>query len=336
MEHPEDVVLVTGGCGFLGLNLLEHLAKNRLASTCIVVDNGITCSLQDARIKIQKLQHKYPLTDFHVYTMDICSKELVVLLRARYKHINKIYHFASLASPIFYKQFPLETLDVGYIGTKNMLELCTQYTDCRFLLSSTSEVYGDPTVHPQHESYHGNVNCYGERSCYDTSKRIAETLVYTYRKLYNLDTRIVRIFNTYGPHMNLHDGRIITEIAKALLLKTPLCIFGNGNQTRSLNYVDDTIQSIVDVMHSDYHQPINVGNDNEISINQLVIEFQQVYRNHFDRSSCLDINYTSIDPDDPKIRKPCLKLHKRILGENPVTSLDIGLYRTLQYFSQQV
>lgn len=335
MDHQE-IVLVTGGCGFLGLNLLEYLAKHRLASTCIVVDNGITCSLQDARVKIQKLQQEHPETDFHLYTMDICSTELFLLLTAKYKTIHKIYHFASLASPVYYKRFPSETLDVGYIGTKKMLELCKQYTDCRLLLSSTSEVYGDPTVHPQHESYYGNVNCYGERSCYDTSKRIAETLVYTYRQLYNLDTRIVRIFNTYGPHMNLDDGRIVTEIAKALLLKTPLRIFGDGKQTRSLNYVDDTIRAIVDVMHSDYHEPINVGNDNEISINQLVIEFQNVYRNHFDKSSVLNITYTTIDRDDPKVRKPCLKLHRRILGDNPSTPLDIGLYRTLQYFSEQI
>jgi UDP-glucuronate decarboxylase len=674
-----DVVLVTGGCGFLGLNLLRHLAKNNLASQIIIVDNGITCSFTNAEIEITRLQLDHPSIKFHLYKLDICSPE-IQFLKARFKMIHQIYHFASLASPVFYKQFPQETLDVGYIGTKNMLELC-RYYKCKFLFSSTSEVYGDPLLHPQAESYYGNVNSYGTRSCfssdteiltkdgfklfseltksdyvatlnddncleynvpdeiikeryigtmyefknlnidlnvtpnhkmyvrkrdhakfcllpadsninwnrsglqktciyegdeeqwfyfpddvkglknqknpfvervemdawvefmgyylteghtristqkkkhpngkvyengifkvqisqsesanpekfekikqcldklpfhyniskagnsyfvisnkqlafylkrfgkskdkfipnellslsrrqlqilldalvlgdgtiskknsrwksffscsyqlmtnvqeiliklgtfgniakpsnrtvyhmtinsrpernytyssptineydgfvycvnvknhvvlvrrngkvvfcgncYDESKRVAESLIYTYKQLYNIDTRIVRIFNTYGPHMNLRDGRIVTEIAKGLLLGEPLQIYGNGLQTRSLNYVDDTITSIVAVMQSDYSSPVNVGSDNELSINQLVVEFQKIYREHFDPNSTLNIHYTGIDKDDPKTRKPCLKLHRQILGVMPVTPLDIGLYRTLQYFSQ--
>jgi dTDP-glucose 4,6-dehydratase len=334
MEYSE-VVLITGGCGFLGLNLLHYIAENNLASTCILVDNGITCNLYDAIKKIQAWQLQYPLLKIHFYKMDICSENFSNTMIQKYSKITQIYHFASLASPVFYRKYPLQTLDVGYIGTKRVLDLARRF-ESKVLFASTSEVYGDPTVHPQKESYYGNVNSYGTRSAYDESKRVAEALLYTYKELYNLETRIVRIFNTYGPHMNIDDGRIVTEICRALLTNKPLKIFGDGTQTRSLNYVDDTIRAIVGVMNSDYSSPINVGNDAELSINELVKECQKVYRDNFDPSAELHIVYTAIDKDDPKIRQPCLQLHKEVLGNYPKTPLREGLYKTMKYFSERM
>ena len=250
-----------------------------------------------------------------------------------YDNINEIYHVASLASPPFYKKYPLETLDVGYIGTKNVLELCKHY-NCKLLYSSTSEVYGDALEHPQRETYYGNVNTVGFRSAYDESKRVAETLVYTYTELYDLNTRIIRIFNTYGPHMMIGDGRIVTEIIRCMLLGKPLTIYGDGEQTRSLNYVSDTIGMMVKVMESTYKSPINIGSDKEITMNHLVEVAKSVYKKLFKKESNLKVEYAQIDKDDPKVRRPDLTLNKEILGESNKVSLETGLAATLMYFKE--
>ena len=349
-------ILITGGAGFLGVNLVKYyLCNTHQVEKIIIVDNFIT-SYKRLLSSFLATHDSKNIVD--VIEGDICNNDTLESIKIKYQQIQYIYHFASLASPPFYKQYPLHTLDVGYIGTRNVLELALSYKqrhdNCTVLFSSTSEVYGDALQHPQNESYYGNVNVYGKRSCYDESKRVAESLIYTYQRQYTLDARIVRIFNTYGPYMNLNDGRIVTEIIKSLLLGRPLTIYGNGNQTRSLSFVDDTIEQIVRVMYSSHDSPINVGNNSEITINQLVNEaknvyqqnvneaknvYQQnvneaknVYQQNLNENIIMDIKYTSIDEDDPKIRKPCLKLNEKIVGNLQRTSLKDGLLKTLVYF----
>lgn len=326
LKMYKKTILITGGNGFLGTNLVLRLLKEPDVKTIISVDNYITSNkryIEDKRV-IQ--------LDF-----DICSKDFVTYISDNYDHVDEIYHFASLASPIAYKTYLIETLDVGYIGTKNVLDLCVYYTKvmgpmCKMLFSSTSEVYGDALEHPQREQYYGNVNPYGERSNYDESKRVAEALIYNYVKLYNLDTRIVRIFNTYGPYMNINDGRIVTEIIKALLKDKTLFIFGDGNQTRSLCYVDDLIDMTLRVMKIDYTTPVNIGNNSEITINELVRVTKNVYEQYANKEVNMNIKYVDIDKDDPKVRKPCLELNKRLLGDMNKTSLEDGLLKTIEHF----
>jgi nucleoside-diphosphate-sugar epimerase len=200
------------------------------------------------------------------------------------------------------------------------------------LFTSTSEVYGDALEHPQKESYYGNVNPFGTRSCYDESKRIGESLVYTYQKMYNLNTRIVRIFNTYGPYMCLSDGRIVTEIIKSMFKENKLVIFGDGNQTRSLSFAPDTVKMIVKVMHSDYSEPVNVGNEDEIDINTLVEMSKSVYHTKYNKQANMIIAHQAIDKDDPKVRRPCLDKYRSLFGEPPRTSLYKGLFESFDYF----
>jgi UDP-glucuronate decarboxylase len=317
-------VLVSGGGGFIGKNLVKHL----LSCTdfeIIVIDNFISsvktdfCTLfeNDSRVKL--------------IIGDITLQRVIDQVKDTHLKIDYIYHLASIASPTFYKRFPKKTLDVGYLGTKNMLEL-TKHYKCKFLFTSTSEVYGDPLEHPQKETYFGNVNCYGERSMYDESKRVAEALVFSYRKIYSLDTRIVRIFNTFGPYMNIHDGRIVTEIAKSLILGFPLTIHGNGEQTRSLCYVDDTIKMMVSVMNSSASDPINIGNDIEMTINELVKLSCQVFEKITNQSIHSTIKYSHKTQDDPQKRKPCLDLYYKNISAHAFVPLHVGIRNTLLYF----
>ena len=321
------VILITGGAGFIGKNLINFLDKRDDIGRIIVLDNYITSKpIRSTSDKV--IEHGY---------YNICHHNVIDFIKQTYTHIDEIYHLASLASPVAYKNFPVHTLDVGYIGTKNMLELCVYYSNrsfrpCKFLFSSTSEVYGDALEHPQREGYYGNVNPYGERSNYDESKRVAEALIYSYRKLYKIDTRIVRIFNTYGPHMNINDGRIVTEIMKGLLFGSTLSIFGDGKQTRSLCYVDDMVNMIHRVMEEEYTEPINLGNDIEYSVNELVEISKQVYHDTFSKDHQMNIIYTPIDKDDPKVRRPCLETNRKILGETLYTSLNDGLKNTMLHF----
>lgn len=339
----EKCVLITGGCGFLGSNLIKKFVLENYAKKIIVVDNFITGN----RSNLHKLQSNQNFRIAHEkfdieidnIELDICdNKKMYETMVKNYEYIDEIYHFASLASPPFYKKYPLETLDVGYIGMKNMLELCKFYNNkrkCKLLYASTSEVYGDAKEHPQNENYYGNVNSYGARSCYDVSKRVGETLIYTYRELYNLDTRIVRIFNTYGPYMNLNDGRIVTEIMKSKLTNSVLNIYGDGSQTRSLSYVDNTLNLIMIVMNCDYTNPVNVGDDEEININELVKIIKDIKN-----ESKLNVKYIPMEKDDPKVRKPDLTLVKKLIKENNVNydkiSLLDGLKKTFEYFENEV
>lgn len=329
------IVLITGGCGFLGRNLITELIITNQVSRIVVIDNFMTSN----KISFLKFVSKNRYANIvDVIEGNICDIEIMNLVKQLYTRVDEIYHMASLASPKFYKKFPIETLDVGYIGTKNVLDLCVHYNytkknSCRMLFTSTSEVYGDALEHPQKESYYGNVNTVGERSCYDESKRVSESLIYTYTRLHSIDVKIARIFNTYGPHMDINDGRIVTEIAKAFFLKTSLNIFGNGRQTRSLNYVDDTVKMLIKLIKSDCVDPVNVGNENEVDINTLVDISKNVFIQQFDNRE-INIVYTDIDKDDPKVRRPCLKYNKQVLGETQITPITTGIANTFLYFHE--
>lgn len=324
-------VLIAGGAGFLGFNLIKYLLCK--VEKIIVIDNYITGNETNLKKFIETSKY---CNQIDIYNRDICDTDLYEMLIHKYKKINEIYHFASLASPKFYKKYPLHTLDVGYVGSRNLLELALHYTkngiDCKILLASTSEIYGDPDISPQNENYYGNVNTYGERSSYDESKRVAEALFYTYKNKWNVETRIVRIFNTFGPYMNLNDGRIVTEVIRCLLTGETLTIYGNGEQTRSLCYVEDTIDMIVKIMNGVETSPINVGNNIEISVNEIVEKIKHLYNLYYINDLPLKIQYINIDKDDPKIRNPCLIKNNSTIGKRKYTSLDIGLLKTIEFF----
>lgn len=241
--------------------------------------------------------------------------------------IDEIYHLASIASPPKYKKNPIETLMVGFQGTKNILDLAVK-NKAKFLFTSTSEVYGDPLIHPQHEEYFGNVNTVGERSCYDESKRVAETLIYEYNRLYNLNTKIVRIFNTYGPNMDINDGRVITNFIHKINLGEPLTIYGDGNQTRSFCYVDDMIEGLYSMMKSKEKGPINIGNPYcEFTLNELVKTFEII------TNKTLKVNFLNSSENDPKQRKPVIEKANRILRWDPKIGLEEGLIKTMKFLN---
>lgn len=332
-------ILITGGCGFIGKNLLEKLLEDNTVNKIIVLDNFITSDKNDFR---KLLNTKNSIDKIIPYFCDIISltpnqSSIINFLQFLCDNydittIDEIYHLASLASPPFYKKFPIETLDVGYIGTKNMLELARKFNS-KILFASTSEVYGDALISPQHENYYGNVNCFGERSCYDISKRIAETLCYTYIQLYNIDVKIARIFNTYGPHMLLTDGRIITEVIRHLKNNTTLTIYGDGNQTRSCCYVQDTVNMLMKLMESNYNEPVNIGNNEERTINETVTIIEEVWNDLFKTDIRVKKEYKTLTQNDPLQRQPCLKLNKNILGEQQYTSFRDGIKKCIEYFS---
>lgn len=320
-------ILITGGGGFIGRNLIEQLVKFKTTSKIIVIDNFITSNKQDFIKFYRQYEDK---VSFNAY--DITNYRVLEYILEDIKHVDEIYHLASLASPPFYKKYPLETLDVGYIGTKNMLELAKRY-NAKLLFASTSEVYGDALLSPQNENYYGNVNSFGERSCYDESKRVAEALCYTYLKSYGVDVKIARIFNTYGPHMLLNDGRIITEVIKHLKNKTTLTIYGNGKQTRSCCYVKDTVQMLIKLMNSMINEPVNIGNNEERSINQTVDIIEKVWNQMFNTNITVNREYKPLTQNDPLQRNPCLKFNKQVLGEIEYTSFEEGIKETITYFT---
>ena len=238
--------------------------------------------------------------------------------------INEIYHLASIASPPKYLKYPIETLDTNIIGTKNILELIKD-TETKLLFASTSEIYGEPLIHPQTENYYGNVNTVGLRSCYDESKRCAETYIYTYRNLYKKDYKIVRIFNTYGPAMDINDGRVITNFIKNILSDEPVEINGDGMQTRSFCYVDDLIEAIYKFGFSDLQGPINLGNPGEFTIADLAsIICKKVGKGY--------VIHSPPAIDDPKQRKPDITKAKSLLNWEPKVPLHDGLEKTIEYF----
>lgn len=302
--------IVTGGAGFIGSHLCDYLLQKGHEVLCI--DNLITGSVKN----IKHLEHH----DRFVFLDKDITKDLSID-----KDIDYIFHFASPASPVDYYKYSLETLRVGSIGTENMLKIAKDQ-DARFMLASTSEVYGDPVVNPQPEEYWGNVNPIGPRSVYDEAKRYAEAITMNYHRLYDLDTRIIRIFNTYGPRMKHDDGRAVPNFIDQALKNKPLTIYGDGSQTRSFCYISDEIKGIYSLMMKKYHLPVNIGNPEEYTILKLAYLIQELC----DCNS--ELIYQDLPIDDPKQRKPDITKAKDLLNWEPKYDIKDGLRETIEWF----
>jgi UDP-glucuronate decarboxylase len=301
------IVLITGGAGFIGSHLCHRMIQE--GNKVICIDNLSTGRIENIK---DLLDHPHFIFKKHDIT-----KTLFI------PRVDEIYHLACPASPPQYQKDPLKTIKTSIKGIWNVLKICKQQR-CKLLFTSTSEIYGDPLEHPQKEEYWGNVNPIGTRSCYDESKRLSETIIYEYRKKHNLDLKIVRIFNTYGPNMDLNDGRIVTNVIRAGLQDLPLTINGKGEQTRSFCYVDDMVEGLVRMMASKEEGPINLGNpDCEFTINELVKLYQNI------TNKKLNLNYELYDKDDPKQRKPDISKAKEKLNWKPIVSLEMGLKRMM-------
>jgi len=303
-------ILITGAAGFIGSHLCDRFIAEGFH--VIAMDNLITGDLKN-------IEHLFQHEHFEFYHHDV----------TKFVHVpgklDYILHFASPASPIDYLKIPIQTLKVGSLGTHNLLGLA-RVKKARILIASTSEVYGDPLIHPQTEDYYGNVNTIGPRGVYDEAKRFQESLTMAYHTFHGLETRIVRIFNTYGPRMRLNDGRVIPAFMGQILRGEALTIFGDGEQTRSFCYIDDQIEGIFRLLFSDYHLPINIGNPQEITINkfaQEICDLANVPR---------QITYHPLPVNDPLQRRPDISLAKEILGWQPKISREEGLKRTFEYF----
>jgi dTDP-glucose 4,6-dehydratase len=314
MAEEKKRVLITGGAGFLG----SHLCDRFLAEGyhVIAMDNLVTGNLAN-------IEHLFKREDFEFHHHDV-SKFVFVPGKLDY-----ILHFASPASPIDYLKIPIQTLKVGSLGTHNLLGLA-RVKGARMLIASTSEVYGDPEVHPQVEEYWGNVNPVGPRGCYDEAKRFQEAITMAYHTHHGLETRIVRIFNTYGPRMRLDDGRVLPAFLSQALRGENLTVFGDGSQTRSFCYVDDLVDGIYRLLLSDYHMPVNVGNPVEITIKEFGEEIACLTGVEFKPS------YQPLPENDPQKRRPDITKAKKILGWEPKIDRAEGLRRTLEYFKEHV
>ncbi len=304
-------ILITGGAGFLGSHLCHRFYNEGF--DVIAMDNLITGSLKN----IEDLFGKERFT--------FMNHDVTKFVHVS-GHLDYILHFASPASPIDYLKIPIQTLKVGAHGTHNLLGLA-KTKNARILVASTSEVYGDPLEHPQTEKYLGNVDPVGPRGVYDEAKRYMEALTMAYHRFHNVETRIVRIFNTFGPKMRLNDGRVLPAFLGNALEGKNLPIFGDGSQTRSFCYVDDTIEGIYRILMSDCPDPINIGNPNEISIAEFAEEVQELFP---DRS--LGMDYHPLPKGDPKLRRPDISKAKELLNWQPITGRKEGLMRTLKYF----
>lgn len=307
-------VLITGGAGFLGSHLCDRFVAE--GYHVIAMDNLITGN-------IKNIEHLFKLPNFEFYHHDV-SKFVHVPGQLDY-----ILHFASPASPIDYLKMPIQTLKVGSLGTHNLLGLAKQ-KNARMLIASTSEVYGDPLVHPQNEEYWGNVNPVGPRGVYDEAKRFQEAITMAYHTYHGLQTRIVRIFNTYGPRMRLDDGRALPAFMSQALMGEDITVFGDGSQTRSFCYVSDLIDGIYRLLMSDYVHPVNIGNPNEISLKDFAEEIQRLI------GTGSKIVYHPLPQDDPKQRQPDITKAKEILGWQPKVDRSEGLKITLDYFKEQL
>jgi UDP-glucuronate decarboxylase len=354
-------VLITGCAGFIGINLIKRLVETTtdyiigIDSLITSVDPHITLSkdghvfgtipergcnevITECRnVGIGRWMRSAGEKEFCRNNADnICERFTFIqcdivkdvdVLQGLPK-IDEIYHFASIASPPKYRKYPIETMNVNIIGTIHMLDLAVKH-GAKLLFTSTSEVYGDPLEHPQKETYYGNVNTVGERSCYDESKRCAETYVYEYRRKYTGDFKICRIFNTYGPYMDIDDGRVITNIIKQVIHNRPVVIHGDGNQTRSFCYIDDMLDGLLSFMVSSELGPINLGNPNtECTINNLVRIFEIVIG-----TKLIVVNDGKME-NDPALRRPDIRNARRLLGFYPSVSLEDGLQKTFTYFTK--
>jgi dTDP-glucose 4,6-dehydratase len=303
-------ILITGGAGFLGSHLCDRFIKD--GYHVIAMDNLITGDLRN-------IEHLFKLEHFEFYHHDV-SKFIHVS-----GELDYILHFASPASPIDYLKIPIQTLKVGSLGIHNCLGLA-RVKNARVLIASTSEIYGDPQVHPQTEDYWGHVNTVGPRGVYDEAKRFQESMTMAYHTFHGVETRIVRIFNTYGPRMRLNDGRVIPAFMGQALRGEDLTIFGDGSQTRSFCYVDDLVEGIFRLLHSDYAQPVNIGNPLEISIADFAEEIIRL------TNTDQKVIYKDLPVDDPKQRQPDITKAKEILDWEPKVSRDEGLAITFDYF----
>jgi len=302
-------VLVTGGAGFVGSHLCDALLAQGDSVVC--VDNLLTGNLQN-------IAHLRSEPRFEFRHQDVSQS-------FDFGKVDYIFHFASPASPVDYLNHPIETLQVGSMGTMNCLELAKKY-QARLLLASTSECYGDPQEHPQKESYWGHVNPIGPRSVYDESKRFAEAVTMAYRRRHGVDTRIVRIFNTYGPRLQLNDGRVISNFMKQALLGEELTVYGDGSQTRSFCYVSDEVAGIIALANSSEHEPTNIGNPGEFTILECANVVLEVTR------SSSKIRFEPLPQDDPRQRCPDISKARQLLGWEPKIDLRTGLRMSLEYF----
>jgi dTDP-glucose 4,6-dehydratase len=305
--------LITGGAGFLGSHLCDRFVAE--GHDVICMDNLVTGNANNVAHLIGKPNFTfvhYNVTNFiHVVG-----------------ELDNVLHFASPASPIDYLKLPIQTLKVGSLGTHKALGLALAKKS-RFLLASTSETYGDPAIHPQPESYWGNVNPIGIRGVYDEAKRFAEALTMAYHRYHGLDTRIVRIFNTYGERMRIEDGRAIPAFATQTLRDEPITVFGEGKQTRSVCYVSDLIEGIYRLLNSDYNEPVNIGNPDEVTMLQLAKEIKAMVP-----ESKSEIVFKPLPQDDPQVRQPDITLAKSLLGWEPKVDRKVGLEKTIRYFRE--
>lgn len=309
-----ETAVVTGGAGFLGSHLCDRLLKEGFKVIC--VDNLSTGN-------IKNISHLAGNDNFSFVKHDITN---YIFLPGK---VEYILHFASPASPIDYLKLPIQTLKVGSLGTHKSLGLAKE-KNARFLLASTSEVYGDPAIHPQPESYWGNVNPIGPRGVYDEAKRFAEAITMAYHRYHNLDTRIARIFNTYGPRMRLDDGRALPAFVGQALRGEDITVFGDGSQTRSFCYVDDQVDGIFKLLMSDEIEPVNIGNPEEITIKEFAEEVINIM------GSKSKIVYKELPVDDPKVRQPSIEKARRILGWVPQVNRADGLKITVEYFRRSI
>ena len=302
-------ILIAGGCGFIGSNLCIRLLNENNKIICI--DNLFSGKIEN--IKTCMSNDNFSFINHNIIEPLHIDNE-----------IDEIYHLACPASPPKYQIDPVYTLKTNFIGTMNLLELA-RIKSAKILLASTSEIYGEPQVSPQPETYRGNVNTIGIRSCYDEGKRIAETLFMDYHNQYNVQTRIVRIFNTYGPNMDKYDGRVVTNFISQILNNESITLYGDGSQTRSFQYIDDLLDGIIKLMDSEYVYPINIGNPNEITVKQLASILIEL------TGSESNFTYKPLPLDDPTNRNPDIQLAKKILNWEPRVELRTGLIKTIQY-----
>lgn len=307
-------ILVTGGAGFIGSHLTDKLLEK--GHSVIALDNLITGSTNN-------IAHLAGRKDFKFINHDVTE---YIYIPGK---LDFIFHLASPASPIDYLMYPIQTLKVGALGTHKALGLARE-KKCGLLLASTSEVYGDPLIHPQPETYWGNVNPVGPRGVYDEAKRFAEAMVFAYHRTHGVDTRIARIFNTYGPRNRADDGRVVPSFVCQSIKGEDLTLFGDGSQTRSFCYVSDTVKGLIALMESGYHNPVNIGNPNEMTVKEFA---KEVIRLAGSESS---LTNKDLPVDDPKVRKPDITTARKILNWEPEVSLQDGLTKTIDYFRRMV
>jgi dTDP-glucose 4,6-dehydratase len=307
-------VLITGGAGFIGSHLCERFLDDGHEVTCL--DNLITGSADN-------IAHLFPNSRFSFVPQDVTN---YIYVKGQ---VDAILHFASPASPIDYLELPIQTLKVGSLGTHKALGLAKEKSS-RFLLASTSEVYGDPLVHPQKEDYWGNVNPIGPRGVYDEAKRFAEAMTMAYHRVHGVQTRIVRIFNTYGPRMRLRDGRVVPKFISQALKGEDLTVYGDGSQTRSFCFVTDLVDGIVRLLHSERNEPVNIGNPAELSVLEFAHRIIEL------TGSRSKIAYKPLPVDDPKVRQPDISVARQLLGWEPKVSLQEGLEKTITYFKEKL